>query len=89
MQEILEKLWNDYFCEECAPIDTEEERELTKKTVELHKKATELLTKEQERAVEAYVDALCDLEAVFVKKAFFKGCEFTLSFLLGAGALGK
>ena len=33
-------------------------------------------------AVEKYVDVLCDVEAFFVKKAFFKGCEFATSFLL-------
>lgn len=89
MKQTLEKLWDEYFCEECAPIDTEEERELTKKTVALHEKATALLTKEQEKAVEAYVDAFCDLEALFVKKAFFKGCGFAVSFLLETGALGN
>ena len=40
-----------------------------------------------EEAVEKYVDALCDLEALFVKKAFLKGCEFAVSFLLEAGDL--
>ncbi len=89
MNGILEKLWDDYFCEECAPINTEEERELTKKTAALHKKATKLLTKKQERAVEEYMDALIDLEAFFVKKAFFKGCEVTASFLLETCVFGK
>ena len=89
MKETLEKLWNEYLSEECAMIDTEEERELTRKTVALQEKANALLIKEQEEAVEKYVDALCDLEALFVKKAFYKGCEFSLSFLLEAGGLGK
>ena len=89
MKETLEKLWNEYLSDECAVIDTEEEKELTKRTIELHEKVSALLTKEQEGAVEKYVDALCDLEALFVKKAFYKGCEFSLSFLLETGALGK
>ncbi len=89
MKQTLEKLWDEYFCEECSPIDTDEERELTKKTLELHERANVSLTKEQEKAVEAYVDALCDLEALFVKKAFFKGCGFAVSFLLETGALGN
>ena len=84
MKETLEKLWNEYLMDECAAIDTDEERLLTKKTVDLHEKANTLLNKEQADAVEQYVDALCDIEALFVKKAFCKGCEFAVSFLLDA-----
>lgn len=82
MKQTLEKLWNDYLLEECAAIDTEEERRLTKQAAELHEKANNLLNKDQQAAVEKYVDALCDIEALFVKKAFCKGCEFSVSFLL-------
>ena len=84
MKETLEKLWNEYLANECSAISTDEERNLTRKTVELHKKANTLLNNNQISAVEKYVDALCDIEALFVKKAFFKGCEFSISFLLEA-----
>ncbi len=89
MKETLEKLWNEYLWDKCAAIDTDEERKLTKKTVELQEKANALLNKEQKEAVEKYVDLLCDVDALFVKKAFFKGCEFAVSFLLQSGNLGK
>ncbi|MBQ9802272.1 MAG: hypothetical protein IJW51_04300 [Clostridia bacterium] len=89
MKETLAKLWNDYLSGECAAIDTDEERKLTKKAAELHEKASALLNKEQEQAVEKYVEALYDMEALFVKKAFFTGCEFGVSFLLDAGNFGK
>ena len=89
MKETLEKLWNEYLLDESAEIDTDEERNLTKKTVELHEKANGILNRDQKDAVEKYVDALCDLEALFVKKAFFKGCEFAVSFLLEAGIFKK
>ncbi|MBQ8717007.1 MAG: hypothetical protein IJY43_04055 [Clostridia bacterium] len=89
MKETLEKLWNEYLLDECAAINTNEERTLMKQTVELHEKVNALLNKEQEEAVEKYVDALCDMEALFVKKAFFKGCEFAVSFLLEVGRLEK
>ncbi|MBO5354439.1 MAG: hypothetical protein J6B09_00045 [Clostridia bacterium] len=89
MKETLEKLWNEYLLDECAAINTNEERTLMKKTVELHEKVNALLNKEQEEAVEKYVDALCDMEALFVKKAFFKGCEFAVSFLLEVGRFEK
>ena len=85
MKKTLEKLWNEYLSDECAVIDTDEERTLMRKTIELHETANALLNKEQEAAVEKYVDSLCDLEAFFVKKAFFKGCEFAVSFLLETG----
>lgn len=87
MKETLEKLWNEYLLDECAGIDTNEERELTKNTAELHEKANALLNKEQRDAVEKYVDELCNIEALFVKKAFFKGSEFAVSFLLEASNL--
>ena len=89
MKETLEKLWDEYLLDESAAIDTEEERNLTKKTVELHERAILLLNTDQKDSVEKYVDALCDLESLFVKKAFVKGCEFAISFLLEAGNFKK
>ncbi len=84
MKETLEKLWNEYLWEKCSEIDTDEERRLTKYAAELHEKASASLSKDQEAAVEKYVDALCDIQELFVKKAFFKGCEFAVSFLLNS-----
>lgn len=89
MKETLEKLWNEYLLDECAVIDTDEERNLTKKAAELHEKANALLNKEQQEAIEKYVDALFDIEALFAKNAFCKGCEFAVSFLLEARNLEK
>ena len=89
MKETLERLWKEYLLEECAVIETDEERRLTKKTGELHEKANSLLNKEQEEAVDGYVDALCDANALFVKKAFFKGCHFVVSIFLEAGNFEK
>ena len=81
---MLEKLWNEYLSEECAVIDTAEERELAKKIADLHKKANALMDKEQEEALQRYADALCEMDALFVKKAFVTGCKFAISFLLEA-----
>ena len=89
MKETLEKLWNEYLVDECAAFDTDDERILTKRTAELHDAANVLLNKEQKVAVAKYVDALCDIDALFAKKAFLKGCEFTLYFLFEAGDLIK
>ena len=89
MKNTLEKLWNEYLLDECSAIDTEEERYLTKKTGELHEKTNILLNEDQKEAVQKYVDALCDIEALFAKKAFLKGCEFAVPFLLEAGYLYK
>ena len=89
MRSTLEKLWNEYLMDECSYIDTEEERMLVSKTADLHKVATNMLSEEQKDAVEKFTDSLCDLEALFIKKAFCKGCEFSVSFLLEAGNLSK
>ena len=60
MKETLERLWNEYLADECAVIDTDEERVLTKRTIELHEKANALLNREQEKAIEKYVDAMSE-----------------------------
>lgn len=88
MKKTLEKLWLNYLSDECAVVDTDEERELMRKAVTLHEKANALLNQEQEDAVEKYVDALCDTQAFFVQKAFCKGCEFAVSFLLETKKFG-
>lgn len=82
MKKTLENLWNEYLWDECAVIDSEEERKLTKTAVELHEKANSLLNNEQKDAVEKYIDALCNVESVFLRKSFIKGCKFTASFFL-------
>ena len=82
MKETLEKLWNECFAEECAMLDTEEEKESIRKVADLQKKASELLTKEQRYAVEKYIEALYESQSFYVKKAFFKGCKFATSFLI-------
>ena len=89
MKETLEKLWNEHLIDECATMYTEEERKLTNKAIELHERVNNLLNNEQMQALEEYVDALCDIEALFAKKAFFKGCEFSTSFLLEVVGLKK
>ena len=88
MQKTLEKLWNEYLADECSVMTTEE-KILAKEAVLLHEKAKLLLSKEAETAVEKYVDALCDLEALLAKKAFCKGCEFATLYLIEAGGLGE
>ena len=89
MKETLEKLWNEYFAEECAAIDTKEERALAKQALQMHNMANELLTTEQRGAIEKYIETLFEMQDSLVKKAFFKGCEFTISFLLETGKLEK
>ena len=85
MKDTLEKLWNKCFFEECATIDSNEERTLLKKASEIHEAANSLLTQMQREAVEKYVDALYEIQGFIVKKAFFKGCELAASFLLETG----
>ena len=82
MKKALEKLWNEYFAEECAVIDTEEERASIKRAVMLREKANEAITDEQNGIVEEYIEALQEANTYFSKKAFFRGCEFTASFFL-------
>ena len=85
MRETLERLWNEYLSEECALITSDEERRLAKKAIELYEKVRVMLNEKQVIAIEKYIDALLNSQSLFVKKAFFKGCEFTASFLIEVG----
>ena len=85
MRETLERLWNEYLSEECASITSDEERQLAKKAIELYEKVRVVLNEKQVIAIEKYIDALLYSQSLFVKKAFFKGCEFTASFLMEVG----
>lgn len=89
MKNTLEKLWNEYLSSECAMIETDDERMLTRSAAELHERANALLDKEQMDAVEKLIDALGDTNAFFTKKAFFKGCEFAVGFLFESGDFVK
>ena len=89
MKEKLEKLWNEYFFEECSVIETEEERSLLKNLSTMREAACRSLTKEQNEAVEKSIEALYKMQGAFIKKAFFKGCEFAVSIIIESGSYGK
>ena len=76
MNRTFEELWDAYFCEACARIETDEERALSKKAAALYHQMIDFLTPEQQKVMEQYVEACCDAEALMIKKAFFKGVEF-------------
>ena len=87
MNKMLEKIWDNHFAEECAVVSTEEERRLIGKTGDAHSALNESLTKEQKELMEKYIDALYETQELFIKKAFFKGCEFAVSFCIEMGIL--
>ena len=71
MKEIIEKLWNEHFADECAQIHTKEERDLLKKAIEIQEAANELMSKEQSDAIQKYVEILYELY-VFIPIFFRK-----------------
>lgn len=89
MKYMLKRLWNEYFSDKCAKLTTEEEKELANRALGLHQAVVSILTQEQLKSVENYIDILLEMQSVWVKKAFAKGCEFSVSFLLETGALGE
>ena len=89
MENFLEELWNEYFAEKCAVIETKEERALMKAASEMHKKINTLLPKEEIKIVEKYTEVLYEIQSISNRKAFFKGCEFTISFSLESGFFSK
>ena len=89
MKEIIEKLWNEHFADECAQIHTKEERDLLKKAIEIQEAANELMSKEQSDAIQKYVEILYEIQSFSVKKAFFIGCEFAMAFVWEMGDFGR
>ena len=85
MKNAMNKLWDEYFNEECAVIDTDEERAILRTVIESEEAACASLTQEQRERVEEYAEAIYKGEGAHVKKAFFKGCEFAASFLVSLG----
>lgn len=81
MTNTLCKLWNEYWAEECAKIETEKEKMDLKRVIETHGILESSLSNEQKEKAEAYIEAVYEHQDELIKKAFFKGCEFGLSFL--------
>ena len=84
MKEILEKAWNEYFCEWCSAIENKKEMGSLKNVCEMHETLNRLLTKEQDEALDKYVEAIYENQAHIIKKAFFKGCDFAMSLVFEA-----
>ena len=84
MKKTIEKLWEEYYCEVCGVIETEEERALIKRAAEMHQRVSEQLTKEQNDILEPYLELLYEMHSFCGKKGFFTGCEFATGFLLEA-----
>ena len=82
MTEILEKLWQEYFFEECTRIESEEEKAILRKTAELRKKVDVLLDKEEAAAMQNLLDCIYEGEERIFKKAFLKGALLANSLLL-------
>ena len=86
---MLEKLWNEHFAEECAVVSSDEERLLLERAGDLHKILNESLSKEQSELAEKYIEATYEVQGVFLKKAFFLGCKFGVSFILDSRGYKK
>lgn len=82
MSILSEQLWDEYFAEKCAAIETEEEKALIKRTIEKHNDVNAILTDAQKKAVEQYAETVYEMQGLLAKKAFFMGFEFARSFFL-------
>ena len=78
---MMEKLWNEYFAEKCAQLDSEEERTLLKKADELHREINKLIPPTQREAIDNYIALLYEIQSFSAKKAFFCGFNFAFSLL--------
>ncbi|MBQ7896913.1 MAG: hypothetical protein IJ323_00670 [Clostridia bacterium] len=84
MKNLLEELWNKYLFEKCAVV-TEKERSNIKKEIEIKNEL--MLTKENEKLFENYLDLLYDTSTEREKTSFLKGIQFGVQFIVEA--LGK
>ena len=81
MKSVLEKLWFDYISDESNKI-SEEEKAIVEKLNSFHDILVEKLDKKQCEELEEYIDLTCELDSLYTKSAFIKGCKFTASFLI-------
>ena len=81
MKKRLEKLWCDYFFDECSMLD-DKDRILNKKALVLHDDMLSSMNENQKEKIEKYLDCIFEMNENFGKKAFIKGCEFSASFLI-------
>ena len=88
MKDVLNRVWHEYFSDECLRVDTDEERRLLGCAADASEELNRLLTAEDRRAVERYADAIYAMQDVLIKKAFFKGCEFAVTFVIEFGLGG-
>jgi len=81
MKKTIDNLWSEHAIHECSIIDSDVERELTKKAGRLFDELSSILSDEQMSAVKAYLDSLCEINSIFARKAFGFGCELGVRFL--------
>ena len=81
MKEILNKLWDEYYSEECATLTTRDEREHARRIAEERLLLDGLLDTEQRNALDRYQAELYSAHERLLKKAFFKGCRLSLSLI--------
>ncbi|MBQ7226138.1 MAG: hypothetical protein IJX02_06015 [Clostridia bacterium] len=84
MMKTIEQLWNEYLVDKCSAISTEEERMVAEKAARLHEKVSSMLSREQNEALDKCIASIYESEAFIARKAFLKGCEFAVSFILEA-----
>lgn len=87
MENSIEKLWNEYFAEQCATMTTDEEHILAKSAIEKRKVLSASLSVDQSEALNSYIDILFEIQSTFIKKAFFNGCKFATAFFSTFGKL--
>ena len=85
MKDVLDRLWVEHFGEVCSKIESEAERALIRKAAELHGGLAKALDEKQNASLEKYVEVLYEIQSVFSKKAFFKGCELGVAISSCAG----
>ena len=78
MNKILETLWKEHYAEECATLESKEERALAKKAVNMHNEFNEFWNEE---SLEKYIEALCEIHSLQAQKAFLKGCALAVAIL--------
>ena len=84
MKKATEHLWWEYMAEECARIETEEEKKAMKELTRVGEELRKPLTEEQNTLLDKFAESLGSLQSCFMEKAFVKGIRFATSFLWDA-----
>ena len=80
MENLVEKIWDEYLSQEHAKGIDDAERKRMRTVEGLRLALSESASVEDRESLEQLCDVFCDMQSASAKRAFFLGCRLGLSF---------